>query len=116
MSVPASSTRNTASNPLVGADKVAEILMTFPAGTALNLQYRFFLVATAPTSNSTVPVTGEITYNEVPVGYFVGDNLSFTIPFQYTIPQISPIFVFVSINLSSTAFNAAIVVILEASA
>lgn len=102
------------SSPLSAAKRIAEILMLFPAGTGLNLQYRFFVAAQNPATNTAIPGGGELTATEVGTGIFVGDAIAYTVPFQYEFDQVKRILILYATNNTAGALNAAAIPIVEA--
>jgi hypothetical protein len=110
---PASSQRNYFSSSLVGFDMIDEILFIFPAGTGLQLIYQIFACSQPLTDNTKVPIGNELTSGFVPTGQFVGDNICYSLPFEFKLPDNTPYLALYATNNVNTQLPAAIVAILE---
>jgi len=87
--------------------------MIFPAGTNLNLLYRFFLLNAVPASLTVVPGSGEMTQVDIPTGVFTGDAIAYSIPFQYDIPDQAKRLSMFATNNNANQLSAQAVAIVE---
>lgn len=111
--VPGTSIRGQLSNPLTSVGRIAEIYMIFPAGTSLNLLYQFFLLGLTPANLTVLPGGGEMTQREVLAGIFVGDAITYSIPFQYDIPTATPYLSMFATNNTASTLSAQAIAIVE---
>ena len=110
--VPANSARNLCSAILANATQLVEILLTFPTGTGLNLLYQFYLLGGRLGDPTLQPGGGEITVQEITPGYFAGDGVTYTVPFNRAIGPPTQVLCLYATNNTGLPFTAEAIAIL----
>jgi hypothetical protein len=104
--VPNGTSRNLCSSPLLDADQIIEILMTWPPGAALNFLYQFYLISKAPALNTVNPGGGELTRVHITPGYFAGDGITYVVPFNQKIDSTAPVLCMYATNRTAGPLTA----------